>query len=137
MRAAGCVVNDYADRGFDGHVERTANRPLPSGAATGTEARRLFGVLVTLSSLVAMTLDTLAVLLSVVALALACVYPFAKRYTHLPQVVLGAAFGWSIPMASPPWSDPCRRFAGSCSSPTFCGWSPTTRNTTRSTGKTT
>ncbi|MFK0243700.1 4-hydroxybenzoate octaprenyltransferase [Amycolatopsis azurea] len=99
MRAAGCVVNDYADRGFDGHVKRTANRPLPSGAATGREARCLFGVLVLLSFLVAMTLDPLTVALSVVALVLACAYPFAKRYTHLPQVVLGAAFGWSIPMA--------------------------------------
>ncbi|MFD5097301.1 4-hydroxybenzoate octaprenyltransferase [Amycolatopsis thailandensis] len=99
MRAAGCVVNDYADRGFDGHVKRTANRPLPGGAATGTEARCLFCVLVLLSFLVATTLNLLTVVLSVVALALACAYPFAKRYTHLPQVVLGAAFGWSIPMA--------------------------------------
>lgn len=99
MRAAGCVVNDYTDRGFDGHVRRTAHRPLPSGAATAREARYLFAVLVSLSFLVVLTLNVTTVLLSVVALALTCAYPFAKRYTHLPQVVLGAAFGWSIPMA--------------------------------------
>ncbi|WP_253381108.1 4-hydroxybenzoate octaprenyltransferase [unidentified bacterial endosymbiont] len=99
MRAAGCVVNDYADRKFDGHVKRTANRPLPSGQVTGKEARALFVVLVLLSFLLVLTLNTMTILLSVAALALAWVYPFMKRYTHLPQVVLGAAFGWSIPMA--------------------------------------
>ncbi|MBJ3816239.1 4-hydroxybenzoate octaprenyltransferase [Shimwellia pseudoproteus] len=99
MRAAGCVVNDYADRKFDGHVKRTANRPLPSGAVTGKEARMLFAVLVVLSFLLVLTLNKMTILLSVAGLALAWVYPFMKRYTHLPQVVLGAAFGWSIPMA--------------------------------------
>lgn len=99
MRAAGCVVNDYADRKFDGHVKRTAGRPLPSGQVTGKEARVLFVVLVLLSFLLVLTLNTMTILLSVAALALAWVYPFMKRYTHLPQVVLGAAFGWSIPMA--------------------------------------
>ncbi len=99
MRAAGCVVNDYADRKFDGHVKRTANRPLPSGAVTEKEARTLFAVLVLLSFLLVLTLNTMTILLSVAGLALAWVYPFMKRYTHLPQVVLGAAFGWSIPMA--------------------------------------
>ncbi|WP_336996930.1 4-hydroxybenzoate octaprenyltransferase [Leclercia sp. M50] len=99
MRAAGCVVNDYADRKFDGHVKRTANRPLPSGDVTEKEARALFVVLVLLSFLLVLTLNTMTILLSVAALALAWVYPFMKRYTHLPQVVLGAAFGWSIPMA--------------------------------------
>ncbi len=99
MRAAGCVVNDYADRKFDGHVKRTANRPLPSGQVTEKEARVLFIVLVLLSFLLVLTLNTMTILLSVAALALAWVYPFMKRYTHLPQVVLGAAFGWSIPMA--------------------------------------
>ena len=99
MRAAGCVVNDYADRKFDGHVKRTANRPLPSGAVTEREARWLFILLVGLSFLLVLTLNTMTILLSVAALALAWVYPFMKRYTHLPQVVLGAAFGWSIPMA--------------------------------------
>ena len=99
MRAAGCVVNDYADRKFDGHVKRTAHRPLPSGDVTEKEARTLFVVLVMLAFLLVLTLNTMTILLSVAALALAWVYPFMKRYTHLPQVVLGAAFGWSIPMA--------------------------------------
>ncbi|ECZ0835243.1 4-hydroxybenzoate octaprenyltransferase [Salmonella enterica] len=99
MRAAGCVVNDYADRKFDGHVKRTVNRPLPSGAVTEKEARNLFVVLVLLAFLLVLTLNAMTILLSVAALALAWVYPFMKRYTHLPQVVLGAAFGWSIPMA--------------------------------------
>ncbi len=99
MRAAGCVVNDYADRKFDGHVKRTANRPLPSGAVTENEARVLFVVLVVLAFALVLTLNTMTILLSVAALLLAWVYPFMKRYTHLPQVVLGAAFGWSIPMA--------------------------------------
>ncbi|MBV8874935.1 MAG: 4-hydroxybenzoate octaprenyltransferase [Metakosakonia sp.] len=99
MRAAGCVVNDYADRKFDGHVKRTANRPLPSGAVTENEARILFVVLVVLAFALVLTLNTMTILLSVAALLLAWVYPFMKRYTHLPQVVLGAAFGWSIPMA--------------------------------------
>ncbi|KKY87968.1 4-hydroxybenzoate octaprenyltransferase [Leclercia sp. UBA2479] len=99
MRAAGCVVNDYADRKFDGHVKRTANRPMPSGAVTEKEARTLFVVLILISFLLVLTLNTMTILLSVAALALAWVYPFMKRYTHLPQVVLGAAFGWSIPMA--------------------------------------
>jgi 4-hydroxybenzoate polyprenyltransferase len=77
------VVNDYADRGFDGHVQRTANARCPSGAATEKEARYLF-VTVALPFLVAMTLTLSTVLLAVVALALVCAYPFAKRYTHLP-----------------------------------------------------
>ncbi|GGD37650.1 4-hydroxybenzoate octaprenyltransferase [Franconibacter pulveris 1160] len=99
MRAAGCVVNDYADRKFDGHVKRTANRPLPSGAVTEREAKNLFVVLVLISFALVLTLNLMTILLSVAALALAWMYPFMKRYTHLPQVVLGAAFGWSIPMA--------------------------------------
>ncbi|EMD1656661.1 4-hydroxybenzoate octaprenyltransferase [Pluralibacter gergoviae] len=99
MRAAGCVVNDYADRKFDGHVKRTARRPLPSGDVSEKEARILFAVLVLLSFLLVLTLNTMTIVLSVGSLALAWVYPFMKRYTHLPQVVLGAAFGWAIPMA--------------------------------------
>ncbi|WP_318372938.1 4-hydroxybenzoate octaprenyltransferase [Enterobacter sp.] len=99
MRAAGCVVNDYADRKIDGHVKRTVNRPMPSGAVTEKEARTLFVVLVLLAFVLVLTLNLMTIALSVAALALAWVYPFMKRYTHLPQVVLGAAFGWSIPMA--------------------------------------
>lgn len=98
MRAAGCVVNDYADRKFDGH-KTYGQPPLPSGAVTEKEARNLFVVLVLLAFLLVLTLNAMTILLSVAALALAWVYPFMKRYTHLPQVVLGAAFGWSIPMA--------------------------------------
>lgn len=99
MRAAGCVINDYADRKFDGHVKRTAYRPLPQGEVTEHEARLLFLVLVLFSFLLVLTLNTMTILLSIAALLLAWIYPFMKRYTHLPQVVLGAAFGWSIPMA--------------------------------------
>ncbi len=99
MRAAGCVINDYADRKFDGHVKRTANRPLPGGAVTEREALTLFALLVVTAFLLVLTLNTMTILLSVAGLALAWVYPFMKRYTHLPQVVLGAAFGWAIPMA--------------------------------------
>lgn len=99
MRAAGCVVNDYADRKFDGHVKRTAQRPLPSGAVSEKEAKILFACLVGLAFLLVLTLNTMTILLSIAALALAWMYPFMKRYTHLPQLVLGAAFGWSIPMA--------------------------------------
>ena len=99
MRSAGCVINDYADRDFDGHVERTKNRPLASGKVSEKEAILLFLLLVGLSFLLVLTLDIKTILLSVVGLLLAAIYPFMKRYTHFPQIVLGAAFGWSIPMA--------------------------------------
>lgn len=99
MRAAGCVINDFADRHFDGHVERTKHRPLPSGDVTEKEAKLLFIALVGMSFLLVLTLNTMTIWLSVAGLALAWIYPFVKRVSHLPQVVLGAAFGWSIPMA--------------------------------------
>ena len=99
MRAAGCVINDFADRKFDGSVERTKNRPLPRGDVTEKEAKILFAVLVLVSFGLVLTLNTMNIWLSVAGLALAWVYPFVKRVSHLPQVVLGAAFGWSIPMA--------------------------------------
>ncbi len=99
MRAAGCVINDFADRKFDGSVERTKNRPLPRGDVTEKEAKILFAVLVLVSFGLVLTLNTMTIWLSVAGLALAWVYPFVKRISHLPQVVLGAAFGWSIPMA--------------------------------------
>ncbi|EML1937748.1 4-hydroxybenzoate octaprenyltransferase [Providencia vermicola] len=98
MRAAGCVINDFADRHFDGHVERTKHRPLPSGDVTEKEAKMLFAGLVGLSFLLVLTLNAMTIWLSIAGLALAWVYPFVKRVSHLPQVVLGAAFGWSIPM---------------------------------------
>ncbi|MGB3727101.1 MAG: 4-hydroxybenzoate octaprenyltransferase [Glaciecola sp.] len=99
MRSAGCVINDYADRHVDGSVERTKNRPLPLGIITETEAIQLFVLLVAIAFVLVLQLNWNTVLLSFAALALASIYPFMKRYTHLPQVVLGAAFGWSIPMA--------------------------------------
>ncbi|HBZ14317.1 4-hydroxybenzoate octaprenyltransferase [Pantoea sp. NPDC088449] len=98
MRAAGCVINDYADRKIDGHVKRTASRPLASGAVTEKEAKLLFAGLGILAFMLVLTMNTMTILLSFGGLALAWVYPFMKRYTHLPQVVLGAAFGWAIPM---------------------------------------
>ncbi|WP_194756150.1 4-hydroxybenzoate octaprenyltransferase [Aliidiomarina indica] len=99
MRSAGCVINDFADRHIDGHVERTRNRPLATGAVTSSEALILFAVLVILAFMLVLTLNTLTILLSFVAAALAIAYPFAKRVTHLPQFVLGAAFSMAIPMA--------------------------------------
>ncbi|MEJ2764434.1 4-hydroxybenzoate octaprenyltransferase [Photobacterium sp. MCCC 1A19761] len=99
MRAAGCVINDYADRHFDGHVKRTAQRPMPSGKVSEREALGLFGLLVVASFLLVLTMNPLTIQLSVIGLLLAAAYPFMKRYTHLPQLVLGMAFGWSIPMA--------------------------------------
>lgn len=98
MRAAGCVVNDFADRKIDGHVKRTQQRPMPSGAVSSKEAKVLFAGLVLVSFCLVLTMNTMTILLSFGGLALAWVYPFMKRYTHLPQVVLGAAFGWAIPM---------------------------------------
>ena len=91
--------NDYADRKWDGAVKRTKQRPLASGAITSREALQLFALLVLLSAGLLLFLNWQTVLLSVVALLLASVYPFMKRYTHLPQVVLGAAFSWGMPMA--------------------------------------
>ncbi len=99
MRAAGCVINDFADRKVDGFVKRTAGRPLPSGAVSEKEAKILFVLLGLLAFALVLTMNLMTILLSLGGLALAWCYPFIKRYTHLPQVVLGAAFGWEIPMA--------------------------------------
>ena len=99
MRSAGCVINDYADRKVDGSVKRTAQRPLATGEVTAKQALQLFGALVAIAFVLVLFLNWQTITLSVVALVLASSYPFMKRYTHLPQVVLGAAFGWAIPMA--------------------------------------
>ena len=99
MRAAGCVINDYADRNFDGHVARTKARPLADGRVTPREALILFAVLVALSFVLALFTNLTTILLSFGGLALAACYPFMKRYTYYPQVVLGAAFSWGMPMA--------------------------------------
>ncbi|RHW75750.1 4-hydroxybenzoate octaprenyltransferase [Colwellia sp. RSH04] len=99
MRSAGCVINDFADRHIDGDVERTKNRPLVSGMMSSTEAINLFGLLIGMALGLVMTLSWPTIYLSVVALLLAASYPFMKRYTQLPQVVLGAAFSWGMVMA--------------------------------------
>ncbi|KXS38200.1 MAG: 4-hydroxybenzoate octaprenyltransferase [Halomonadaceae bacterium T82-2] len=99
MRAAGCVINDYADRHFDGHVKRTRDRPLATGRIGAGEARVLFAGLVAASFVLVCFTNAFTVMLSFGGVALAFVYPFMKRYTHWPQVVLGAAFSWAIPMA--------------------------------------
>ena len=99
MRSAGCVINDYADRHIDNKVERTRERPLTSGQVTETEALVLFVLLAVCAFMLVLTLNWLTVLLSFAGAFLAASYPFMKRYTHLPQAYLGAAFGWAVPMA--------------------------------------
>ncbi len=99
MRSAGCVINDYADKDIDRHVQRTRGRPLAAGAVQPEEALRLFLALITVAFLLVMLLNTMTIMLSFFAAALAASYPFMKRYTYLPQVHLGLAFGWAVPMA--------------------------------------
>jgi 4-hydroxybenzoate polyprenyltransferase len=98
MRSAGCVVNDYADRHFDAHVERTKNRPLARGALTEKNALWTLLVLLLIALCLLLNLNKLSWLIACFALLTALIYPFMKRYTHLPQVTLGIAFSWSIPM---------------------------------------
>ena len=99
MRSAGCVMNDFADRDIDPHVRRTMNRPIASGKVRPGEALGVFAVLCLVGLGLVLTLNRLAVMYSFAALALAASYPFMKRWTYLPQVYLGVAFGWGIPMA--------------------------------------
>ncbi|WP_312099864.1 4-hydroxybenzoate octaprenyltransferase [Acinetobacter venetianus] len=99
MRAAGCAINDFADRKVDAHVERTKNRPLATGVIKAREAVFVFLGLVIASACLLFFLPIETFYWSFGALFLAFIYPFMKRYTHLPQVFLGAAFSWSIPMA--------------------------------------
>ncbi|MEZ5540385.1 MAG: 4-hydroxybenzoate octaprenyltransferase [Pseudomonadales bacterium] len=99
MRSAGCVINDYADRDFDRHVSRTHDRPLTAGRVKLGYALLLCVGLCLVSLVLVLFTNRLTIYLSVAAVALAAAYPFCKRYTHMPQMVLGAAFGWSIPMA--------------------------------------
>jgi 4-hydroxybenzoate polyprenyltransferase len=99
MRAAGCVMNDIADRDFDPHVERTSQRPLASGELSLKQALRLFLILMALAFVLVLFTNPLTIKLALVGAVLASSYPFFKRFTHLPQVVLGIAFGWGIPMA--------------------------------------
>ncbi len=98
-RSAGCVINDYADRWLDPHVERTKARPLATGAISGRAALALFAVLMLVAFGLVLTLNGLTIGLSFIGVFLAASYPYLKRYTHLPQVYLGMSFGWGIPMA--------------------------------------
>ncbi len=99
MRSAGCVINDFADRKIDPHVTRTRNRPIASGRVTAHEALWLFALLCLLAFGLVLLLNPMTIALSIPAVLLAASYPFAKRFTHLPQAHLGAAFGWAVPMA--------------------------------------
>jgi 4-hydroxybenzoate polyprenyltransferase len=98
-RSAGCVLNDFADRKFDPYVERTRNRPLATGAVTPFEALTLFAALGLIAIGLASMLNRPTQMLAAVAAALLIVYPFVKRFFSIPQFVLGAAFGWAVPMA--------------------------------------
>lgn len=99
MRSAGCVINDFADRNLDGHVRRTHQRPLPAGEVSPTEAVIIFGLLLFAAFIIVMQFNTQTVMLSFFAAGVAALYPFCKRWTHLPQVVLGVAFSFGILMA--------------------------------------
>ncbi|MBB6188376.1 4-hydroxybenzoate octaprenyltransferase [Rhodanobacter sp. MP7CTX1] len=99
MRAAGCAINDYADRKLDPQVARTAGRPIASGRVTPREALVVFAALLAFAFVLVLFTNRLTIELSFAGAALTALYPFSKRYTYMPQVVLGAAFGWSIPMA--------------------------------------
>lgn len=99
MRSAGCVINDFADRDFDPYVRRTLNRPLATGKVRPKEAVLLFIGLCLLAFGLVLLLNPLTVKLSFAGAFLAASYPFTKRYTHWPQIYLGAAFGWAVPMA--------------------------------------
>jgi len=99
MRAAGCVINDYADRHIDGEVERTRERPLATGEVSPHQALVLFVILMGLAFALVLLTNRLTILLALPGALLAATYPFTKRYTHLPQVYLGLAFAWSVPMA--------------------------------------
>ncbi len=99
MRSAGCAINDYADRDFDRHVKRTQSRPVTSGKISGKEAVAVAGILALLAFLLIQPLNAFTKQLSVLALLIAFVYPFTKRFFAMPQAVLGIAFGFGIPMA--------------------------------------
>lgn len=99
MRSVGCIINDLADRHVDGGVERTQGRPLVTGVVTVNEALFFAAALCLVAFILVLFTNTLTIVLSLIAVLLASIYPFMKRYTHLPQIVLGAAFSWGIPMA--------------------------------------
>ena len=99
MRSAGCVINDFADRKIDMHIIRTQGRPLATGEISSNSALVLFGLLLLIALGLVLQTNILTIKLSLIALMLATLYPFTKRWTNLPQLVLGAAFGMSVPMA--------------------------------------
>jgi 4-hydroxybenzoate polyprenyltransferase len=99
MRAAGCVINDYADRHVDGSVERTKNRPIPAGEISAKAALRLFFGLMTVALVLVLLTNQLTITLAFGGAAVAALYPFLKRFTNLPQLGLGIAWAWSTPMA--------------------------------------
>jgi len=111
MRSAGCAINDYADREADGHVKRTSDRPLATGVITPREALIVAAVLAVMAFLLVLQTNRLTVLLAIAAVPIAAVYPFLKRYTHLPQAWLGIAFSWGIPMA---YAAVSNRLPGEC-----------------------
>jgi 4-hydroxybenzoate polyprenyltransferase len=98
MRSAGCIINDYADRDYDPHVERTRERPIAAGRVSSREALGLFVAVGTLAFALVLLMNPLTIKLSFVGILLAASYPFHKRYTYVPQVHLGFAFGWAVPM---------------------------------------
>jgi 4-hydroxybenzoate polyprenyltransferase len=112
MRAAGCVINDYADKDFDPHVERTRTRPIAAGEISPKEALILFVVLSLVAFCLVLLLNGYTIALSFGGAFLAASYPFMKRYTHLPQAYLGVAFGWAVPMT----------FAAQLNHVTLVGW---------------
>ena len=99
MRSAGCAINDYADRDIDGNVARTKNRPIVSGRVSEKEALIVFAILSICAFGLVLLMNRLTIMMSLVGVLLAATYPFMKRYHFLPQVHLGAAFGWTVPMA--------------------------------------
>ena len=99
MRSAGCVINDYADRDFDAHVARTAQRPFALGTVSEREALQLFALLLVIAASLLLFTNLLTGLLALAAVATATLYPFTKRFIQLPQLVLGIAFSWAVPMA--------------------------------------
>lgn len=99
MRAAGCVINDYADRHVDGEVTRTKHRPLPMGEIAPQQALALFVALLLTALILVLQTNPLTLILAVVGVLLAAIYPFLKRLTHLPQLGLGVAWAWAVPMA--------------------------------------
>ncbi|MBC8513405.1 MAG: 4-hydroxybenzoate octaprenyltransferase [Candidatus Thioglobus sp.] len=99
MRTAGCVINDFADRKIDKHIVRTQQRPLATGEISSNSALVLFGLLLLIALGLVLQTNILTLKLSLIAVLLATLYPFTKRWTNLPQLVLGAAFGMSVPMA--------------------------------------